>query len=80
MQKAERFELPREEEKRRINHVSLLRSKDVAHLLDVSPDDVVDLVHKGKLRAIKVGRIWRYRVADVQAYKRRNSAKRKAVG
>jgi len=43
----------------------------VAHLLDVSPDDVVDLARKGKLRAIKVGRFWRFRFADVVAYQRK---------
>lgn len=47
------------------------RFKDVAHLLDVSPDDVVDLARKGKLRAIKVGRFWRFRFADVVAYQRK---------
>ena len=49
----------------------LLRSKDVANILDLSPDDVIDLVHKRKLTATKVGRIWRFRPEDVMAHKRR---------
>lgn len=47
----------------------LLRSKDVDNILDISPDEVVDLVHKRKLTATKVGRIWRYRPEDVMAHK-----------
>jgi hypothetical protein len=34
----------------------LLRSKDVAHILDCSTDDVIDLARKGKLLGVKVGR------------------------
>jgi hypothetical protein len=49
----------------------ILRSKDVAHILDMSPDDVAYLVRKGKLRAAKVGKYWQYRYRDVTAYKRR---------
>ena len=58
---------------------SFLKSRDAAHILDCSPDDVVELVHRGKLTAIKVGRIWRYRMADVLAYQRRHGAERDAV-
>jgi len=50
----------------------LLRSKDVAHILDCSPDDVIELARRGKLKATKEGRFWRYRPRDVEAYKRRN--------
>ena len=47
-----------------------LRSKDVAHILDLSPDEVAELAQRKKLKAQKVGRIWRYSLADVKAYKR----------
>lgn len=50
---------------------TLLRSKDVAHILDCSPDDVIDLARRGKLRASKQGRFWRFRHADVMTYKRK---------
>ena len=49
----------------------LLRSKDVAHILDMSPDDVICLARKGKLRATKIGKFWQYRYRDVTAYKKR---------
>lgn len=57
------------------NHKNLLRSKDVAHILDVSPDDVIELANKGKLKATKEGRFWRFRPAHVIAYKRRQELK-----
>jgi len=53
------------------NKESLLKSKEVAHILDCSPDDVIDLARKGKLRAIKQGRFWRFRQSDVVSYKKR---------
>ena len=49
----------------------LLKSKDVAHILDCSPDDVHLLVHRGDLPGTKVGRFWRYRLEDVMEYKRK---------
>ena len=59
----------------------ILRSKDVAKILDCSPGEVVDLVHMKKLRAIKVGRTWRYCQEDVDDYRRRlndiNNAERR---
>lgn len=54
-----------------INRTRLLRSKDVAHILDCSPDDVVELVHRGRLTATKQGRFWRYSPEDVVVYKRK---------
>lgn len=50
---------------------ALLRSKDVAHILDGSPDDVIALARRGKLKATKTGRYWGFRVEDVMAYKSR---------
>ena len=49
----------------------LLRTKDVAWILDWSPDDVNVLARKGKVKAFKQGRFWRFREADVVAYKKR---------
>ena len=48
----------------------VLRSRDVAHLLDCSPDEVIELAQRGKLKAIKEGRFWRYRPEDVMHYKK----------
>lgn len=50
---------------------STLRSKDVAHILDCSPDEVILLARKGKLKATRQGRFWRFKQADVVAYKKR---------
>jgi excisionase family DNA binding protein len=50
---------------------SLLRSKDVAHILDCSPDDVIELARRGKLRASKQGRFWRFKHNDVLTYKKK---------
>ena len=49
----------------------LLRSKDVAHILDIPPDDVNELARRNKIKATKAGRLWRFRLADVMAYKKR---------
>jgi excisionase family DNA binding protein len=49
----------------------LLKSRDVAWILDWSPDDVNVLARKGELKAFKQGRNWRFREADVVAYKKR---------
>ena len=48
----------------------LLRSKDVAYMLDASPDDVITLARDGKIKAIKQGRFWKFRLSDVEAYKK----------
>ena len=37
---------------------AFLRSKDVAHILDISPNDVIDLVHRRRLKATKKGKYW----------------------
>ena len=46
-----------------------LSSKDAAHILNCSPDDVIDLAQQRKLRATKEGRFWKFRNTDVVAYK-----------
>jgi excisionase family DNA binding protein len=52
----------------------VLRSRDVAHMLGCSPDEVIELAQSKKLKATKHGRFWRYRASDVLAYKRRLEA------
>ena len=52
---------------------TFLNSKEVAQILDCSPDDIHVLVQRGELQATKEGRFWRYRPADVEAYKRKLS-------
>lgn len=47
---------------------SLLSSKDVAHILDCSPDDVIQLARERKLLAEKKGGVWRFKREDVNKY------------
>ncbi|MEW5980169.1 MAG: helix-turn-helix domain-containing protein [Acidobacteriota bacterium] len=51
--------------------VKYLRGREIAHILDCSPDDVLDMARKGTLKAVKEGRFWWFREADVMAYKKR---------
>ncbi len=53
------------------NEKLFLRSKDVAHILDCSPDDVYRVMEKGDMQGIKRGRFWLFRYEDVIAYKER---------
>jgi hypothetical protein len=52
---------------------TILKSKDVAHILDCSPDDVIMLAQKGKLRAKKEGKYWKYKLSDVMTFKKRDA-------
>jgi hypothetical protein len=49
---------------------SILNSKDVALLLDLSPDTVNEYARKSILPAFKQGRQWRFRARDIQSFKR----------
>ena len=48
----------------------LLNSKEVARLLDLSPDTVNEYARKSILPAFKKGRQWRFRRRDIAAFKR----------
>ncbi len=48
----------------------LLNSKDVATILDLSPDTVNELARKSALPAFKMGRQWRFRRRDIASFKR----------
>ncbi len=50
---------------------TLLKSKDVAHILDLPPDDVIYLARKGKLRGVKEGKYWKFRLRDVKYYQKK---------
>lgn len=49
---------------------TLLNSKDVAQILDCSPDTVDELARKSVLPAFKRGRQWRFRRRDIASFKR----------
>jgi excisionase family DNA binding protein len=48
----------------------LLNSKEVAEILDLSPDTVNELARKSVLPAFKNGRQWRFRRRDIASFKR----------
>jgi len=48
----------------------LLNSREVAYLLDMSPDNVNELARRNVIPAFKKGRQWRFRKRDVTLYKR----------
>ena len=50
---------------------TVLRARDVAHILDCCPDDLYPLIYTGELKASKVGRLWKFRLQDVMDYKKR---------
>ena len=47
-----------------------LNSKEVAQILDVSPDTVNEFARKHLLPAVKQGRQWRFRKRDISSFKR----------
>jgi excisionase family DNA binding protein len=49
---------------------SLLNSKEVAEILDCSPDTVNELARKSVLPGFKKGRQWRFRKRDITSFKR----------
>ncbi len=48
----------------------LLNSREVAFLLDLSPDTVNEFARRSILPAFKKGRQWRFRKRDIASFKR----------
>lgn len=48
----------------------MLNSRQVAEILDCSPDTVNELARKSVLPAYKKGRQWRFRRRDITSFKR----------
>jgi len=57
-----------------------LKSKHVAHLLDCSPDDVIDLARSGQLKGAKEGRYWFFHFRDVETYRKKVQRKQQREG
>jgi excisionase family DNA binding protein len=53
-----------------MNQIKMLTAKEVARIIDCSPDDASDWARKGKIKAFKHGRFWCFRLSDVQAFKK----------
>lgn len=49
---------------------TILNSKEVARILDLSPDTVNEFARKSILPAYKKGRQWRFRRRDIAVFKR----------
>ena len=47
---------------------SILKTHDLAILLDLSPDVVNDMARRGHLKGFKSGNQWRFRRRDVERY------------
>ena len=50
---------------------SILKTRDLAFLLDLSPDVVNDMARRGYLKGFKSGYQWRFRRRDVERYMER---------
>lgn len=50
------------------NLPNILKTRDLAILLDMSPDAVNDMARKGLLRGFKSGNQWRFRRKDVERF------------
>jgi excisionase family DNA binding protein len=48
----------------------VLNSKEVAEILDLSPDTVNEMARRSVLPAFKRGRLWRFRKRDIASFKR----------
>ena len=49
---------------------TVLNSREVAYILDLSPDTVNEFARKNILPAFKKGRQWRFRKRDIAIFKR----------
>ena len=47
---------------------NILKTRDLAILLDLSPDVVNDMARRGYLKGFKSGNQWRFRRRDVERY------------
>ncbi len=47
---------------------NILKTRDLAILLDLSPDVVNDMARRGLLKGFKSGNQWRFRRRDVERY------------
>ncbi|MBI5575710.1 MAG: helix-turn-helix domain-containing protein [Deltaproteobacteria bacterium] len=47
---------------------SILKTRDLAIILDMSPDAVNDMARKGILKGFKSGNQWRFRRKDIERF------------
>lgn len=58
-----------------MNSETMLTLKEVARYLHVVPLTVYRMIDRGDLPAVKVGRVWRFRKEDLQAYLNRSASR-----
>lgn len=58
-----------------MNSESMLTLKEVARYLHVVPLTVYRMIDRGDLPAVKVGRVWRIRKQDLEAYLGRSASR-----
>jgi excisionase family DNA binding protein len=51
-----------------VSNEALMDTADVARYLKMHPKTITSMVERGELKAYKVGRHWRYRKGDIDAY------------
>jgi excisionase family DNA binding protein len=51
-----------------VSNEALMDTSQVAHYLNMHPKTIVSMVERGELKAYKVGRHWRYRKSDIDAF------------
>jgi len=54
----------------------LLTPKEVAFLLQVKPVTIMTYLRRGELKGVKVGRLWRVRGSDLEAFLQEGQAKK----
>ncbi len=60
---------------------NILRTRDIAFLIDTSPDTVNDMARKGIIKGYKSGNQWRFRKKDVEKYlKKRGNRRSRETG
>lgn len=59
-----------------VEYVKMLTPEEVASILQVSVKFVRAMARAGQLRAVKVGRLWRFRPEDVERFVNRYSTGR----
>lgn len=59
---------------------TILKTRDIAVLLDMSPDAVNDLARKGVLKGYKSGNQWRFRRKDIERFLEREGKKAAPAG
>lgn len=57
----------------------LLNSKDVARILDLSPDTVNEFARKNILPGFKKGKQWRFRKRDISSFNKKQTREIRAA-